>query len=83
MKQTTTAAGTPVPASVKLGTILSWAMLFALVMNLKKRLPEPWKDVIPVEKVEDVKICVLLILCFFLVFVLAGKYDVITEGGTL
>nr|UWI09499.1 MAG: hypothetical protein [Bacteriophage sp.] len=83
MKQTTTAAGTPVPASVKLGTILSWAMLFALIMNLKKRLPEPWKDVIPVEKVEDVKMCILLILCFFFVFALAGAYDVINGGEVL
>nr|UWI09498.1 MAG: hypothetical protein [Bacteriophage sp.] len=53
MKQTISAAGTPVPASVKLGTIFSWAMLFALIMNLKKRLPEPWKDVIPVEKATE------------------------------
>jgi len=83
MKQTTTAAGTPVPASVKLVTILSWAMLFALIMNLKKRLPEPWKDVIPVEKVEDVKMCILLILCFFFVFALAGAYDVINGGEVL
>ena len=83
MKQTTTAAGTPVPASVKLGTIFSWAMLFALIMNLKKRLPEPWKDVIPVEKVEDVKMCILLILCFFFVFALAGAYDVINGGEVL
>lgn len=84
MKQTISAARTTsAPVSVKVGTIFSWATLFALVMNLKKRLPEPWKDVIPVEKVEDVKMCVLLILCFFLAFVLAGKYDVITEGGTL
>lgn len=83
MKQTISAAGTPVPASVKLGTIFSWAMLFALIMNLKKRLPEPWKDVIPVEKVEDVKMCILLILCFFLVFALAGAYDVINGGEVL
>jgi Kef-type K+ transport system membrane component KefB len=83
MKQTISAAGTPVPASVKLGTILSWAMLFALIMNLKKRLPEPWKDVIPVEKVEDVKMCILLILCFFFVFALAGAYDVINGGEVL
>ena len=55
MKQTISAARTTaVPASVKVGTIFSWAMLFALVINLKKRLPEPWQDVIPVEKVEDV-----------------------------
>lgn len=83
MEQTIKAAGTPVPASVKLGTILSWAMLFALIMNLKKRLPEPWKDVIPVEKVEDVKMCILLILCFFFVFALAGAYDVINGGEVL
>ena len=83
MKQTISAAGTPVPASVKLGTILSWAMLFALIMNLKKRLPEPWKDVIPVEKVEDVKMCILLILCFVFVFALAGAYDVINGGEVL
>jgi hypothetical protein len=83
MKQTISAAGTPVPASVKLGTIFSWAMLFALIMNLKKRLPEPWKDVIPVEKVEDVKMCILLILCFFFVFALAGAYDVINGGEVL
>lgn len=82
MKQTISAAGTPVPASVKLGTIFSWAMLFALVINLKKRLPEPWQDVIPVEKVEDVKICILLILCFFFVFVLAGAHDVMNGGET-
>ena len=83
MKQTISAAGTPVPASVKLGTIFSWAMLFALVINLKKRLPEPWQDVIPVEKVEDVKMCILLILCFFFVFALAGAYDVINGGEVL
>jgi hypothetical protein len=84
MKQTISAAGTTtVPASVKVGTIFSWATLFALVMNLKKHLPEPWKDVIPVEKVEDVKMCILLILCFFFVFVLAGAYDVMNGGETL
>lgn len=83
MEQTIKASGTPVPVSVKVGIIFSWAMLFALVIKLKKHLPEPWQDVIPVEKVEDVKMCILLILCFFFVFVLAGKYDVITEGGTL
>lgn len=84
MKQTISAAGTTaVPASVKVGTIFSWATLFALVMNLKKRLPEPWQDVIPVEKVEDVKMCILLILCFFFVFALAGAYDVINGGEVL
>lgn len=83
MKQTISAAGTTaVPASVKVGTIFSWATLFALVMNLKKHLPEPWKDVIPVEKVEDVKMCILLILFFFFVFVLAGAYDVMNGGET-
>lgn len=84
MKQAISAARTTsVPASVKVGTIFSWAMLFALIMNLKKRLPEPWKDVIPVEKVEDVKMCILLILCFFFVFALAGAYDVINGGEVL
>lgn len=83
MEQTIKASGTPVPVSVKVGTIFSWATLFALVMNLKKRLPEPWKDVIPVEKVEDVKMCVLLILCFFFVFALSGAYDVMNGGETL
>lgn len=81
MKQTTTAGTVRVPVSVKVGIIFSWATLFAVVMNLKKRLPEPWKDVIPVEKEEDVKMCILLIICFFFVFALAGAYDVITEGG--
>ncbi|RHH74013.1 hypothetical protein [Parabacteroides merdae] len=84
MKQTISAAGTTaVPASVKVGTIFSWATLFAIVINLKKALPEPWQDVIPVEKVEDVKMCILLILCFFFVFVLAGAYDVMNGGETL
>ncbi len=83
MKQTTTAGTVRVPASVKVGTIFSWATLFAVVMNLKKRLPEPWKDVIPVEKVEDVKMCILLIICFFFVFALAGAYDVMNGGEKL
>lgn len=82
MKQVTATAGTVrVPVSVKVGTIFSWATLFAIVMNLKKRLPEPWQDIIPVEKVEDVKVCVLLIIVMISVFALAGSYDVITEGG--
>lgn len=84
MKQTISAARTTsVPVSVKVGTIFSWATLFALVIKLKKHLPEPWQDVIPVEKVEDVKMCILLILCFFFVFVLAGSYDVMNGGETL
>ena len=84
MEQTIEAAGTVrVPASVKVGTIFSWATLFAVVMNLKKRLPEPWKDVIPVEKVEDVKVCILLIIVMISVFALAGAYDVMNGGEKL
>ncbi len=84
MKQTISVAGTTtVPASVKVGTIFSWATLFALVINLKNHLPEPWRDVIPVEKVEDVKICAQLILCLFFVFALAGICDITNGGETL
>ncbi len=52
MEQATSTTGAKrASVPVKVGTIFSWATLFAIVMNLKKRLPEPWKDVIPVEKV--------------------------------
>ena len=72
-----------VPVSVKAGAVLSWQTVFALVKNLKNRLPQPWCDVIPVEDAEDVKACVVLIVCLFLVFALAGAYDLILEGGAL
>ena len=85
MKQTTTTGTVRVPASVKVGAIFSWATLYALVMNLKKRLPEPWQDVIPVESVEDLKTAVKVSIILISVFVLAGIYDTILlqEGGTL
>lgn len=86
MKQTTTAAGTTtVPASVKAGTIYSWATLFAIVMNLKNRLPKPWRDVIPVENVNDLKTVVKLSVILLAVFLMAGIYDMflLQEGGAL
>lgn len=86
MKQTTTAAGTTtVPVSVKAGTIFSWATLFAVVMNLKKRLPKPWRDVIPVENVNDLKTVVKLSAILLAVFLMAGIYDMflLQEGGAL
>ena len=84
MNQLTKATRTAlVPVSVKAGTVLSWQTVFALVKNLKNRLPQPWRDVIPVEDAEDVKACVVLIVCLFLVFALAGAYDLMLEGGTL
>lgn len=86
MKQTTTAAGTTtVPVSVKAGTIFSWATLFAVVMNLKKRLPKPWRDVIPVENVNDLKTVVKLSVILLAVFLMAGIYDMflLQEGGAL
>ena len=83
MKQTIEATGTPVPVSVKVGTIFSWATLFAIVMNLKKRLPEPWQDVIPVEKVDDVKMLILLVVTIISVFSAAGMYDLLLEGEKL
>ena len=86
MKQTIEAAGTAtVPASVKAGTIFSWATLFAVVMNFKKHLPEPWQDVIPVESVEDLKTAVKVFLILISIFVVAGMYDMLLlqEGGAL
>lgn len=86
MKQTTTAAGTTtVPASVKAGTIFSWSTLFAIVITLKNRLPEPWQDVIPVENVNDLKMVAKLSAILLAVFLMAGIYDMflLQEGGTL
>lgn len=86
MKQTTTAAGTTtVPASVKAGTIFSWSTLFAIVITLKNRLPEPWQDVIPVENVNDLKTVVKLSAILLAVFLMAGIYDMflLQEGGAL
>lgn len=86
MKQTTTAAGTTTfPVSVKAGTIYSWATLFAIVMNLKNRLPKPWRDVIPVENVNDLKTVVKLSAILLAVFLMAGIYDMflLQEGGAL
>ena len=86
MKQTTTAAGTTtVPVSVKAGTIYSWATLFAIVITLKNRLPEPWRDVIPVENVNDLKMVVKLSAILLAVFLMAGIYDMflLQEGGAL
>lgn len=86
MKQTTTAAGTTtVPASVKAGTIFSWSTLFAIVITLKNRLPEPWQDVIPVKNVNDLKMAVKLSAILLAVFLMAGIYDMflLQEGGTL
>lgn len=86
MKHTTTAAGTTtVPVSVKAGTIYSWATLFAIVMNLKNHLPKPWRDVIPVENVNDLKMVVKLSAILLAVFLMAGIYDMflLQEGGAL
>ena len=86
MKQTTTAAGTTtVPVSVKAGTVFSWATLFAIVMNLKNRLPEPWQDVIPIETVDDLKTVAKLSAILLVAFLMAGIYDMLLlqEGGAL
>lgn len=86
MRQTIEATGTVnIPVSVKVGTIFSWATLFAIVMNLKNRLPEPWQDVIPVNNVDDLKTSVRLIAILMGSFLIAGLYDTIlmAEGGAL
>ena len=85
MKQTIKATGTLVPVSVKAGTIFSWATLFAIVMNLKNRLPEPWRDMLPVESVSDLKTVVKLSFILISIFILAGINDtlLLQEGGTL
>lgn len=63
--------------------IFSWNSLFTLVFNLKKRLPPPWDECIPVNSVQDLKTSLLLIAILTTVFVMAGMYDAIMKGGVL
>ena len=83
INQSTKATATPVAVPVKAGTVFSWQTVFALVKNLKSRLPQPWSDVIPVEDAEDVKACAILVVCLFLAFALDGAYYLMLEGGAL
>lgn len=85
MKQLKSAAGIIIPASVKAGTIFSWATLFAIVMNMKNRLPELWQDVIPVENMDDLKTVVKLSAILLAAFIMASIYNMLLlqEGGLL
>ena len=66
-------------------TPFTWAILYAIVSNLRNRLPEPWQDVIPIENVDDLKMAVKLIFILFATFLMAGIYDMLLlqEGGAL
>lgn len=68
---------------VEVSNIFSWNNLLSLVLNLKKRLPAPWDECIPVSSVQDLKICVKLFLILASAFIMAGIYDAMTKGGVL
>lgn len=48
-------------ASVKLSNPFTWAKVHALVLKLRGKLPEPWKEVLPVETVKDLQITLSLL----------------------
>lgn len=65
--------------------LFSWQTVFAVVLTLKNRLPEPWQDIIPVNNVAELKMVVKLISVLMGAFLMAGLYDtiLIAEGGAL
>lgn len=52
----------------KLSNPFTWAKVHARVVKLRERLPEAWRDLIPVETVKDTKIVVALMTVFFALF---------------
>lgn len=68
---------------VEVSNIFSWNSLLTLVLNLKKKLPAPWDECIPVNSVQDLKTTVLLVIILTTIFVMAGMYDAIMKGGVL
>ena len=68
---------------VEVSNIFSWRSFLSLVLKLKKRLPAPWDECIPVNSVQDLKTTVLLVIILTTIFVMAGMYDAIMKGGVL
>lgn len=51
-------------ASVKVSNPFTWAKVHALALKLRGKLPEPWKEILPVETVKDLKITLSLLTVF-------------------
>lgn len=69
MKPTTTLSREHIPVTAstahqpgELSSPFTWAKVHARMMQLKKRLPEPWDELLPVSSVNDTKIIARLLL---------------------
>ncbi|WP_147381191.1 hypothetical protein [Parabacteroides sp. AM08-6] len=49
---------------VQVSNPFTWAKVHALVLKFRKRLPEPWQEILPVENVKDLKITLSLLTVF-------------------
>lgn len=49
---------------VQVSNPFTWAKVHAQALKLRGKLPEPWKDLFPVETVKDLKITLSLLAVF-------------------